>query len=130
MYSSCTAAPVLVKASPMELEPQAETSCANGDSADASCGNHASVTADDSVAENLIGLDEGHIDDPCARFSVLQRKLEVFHKETLKLQQKEAQQEAAEPVEDSKAEPECSAARAPTPADQASPPPHRLSAAM
>ena len=79
-----------------EVEAEAETSCAVGDSADATCENHGSVTADDSIAENLIGLDEGHIADPCARFSVLQRKLEVFHKETLKLQQKEAQQEAAE----------------------------------
>ena len=46
-------------AEPSEVEAQAETSSPGDDSADASCGNHASVTADDSVAENLIGLDEG-----------------------------------------------------------------------
>ena len=47
------------------------------------------------VAENLIGLEEAHVDDPGARFAVLQRKLEMLQKETKKLEEKELRREAA-----------------------------------
>ena len=47
------------------------------------------------MAENLIGLEEAHVDDPGARFAVLQRKLEMLQKETKKLEQKERQSASA-----------------------------------
>ena len=47
------------------------------------------------MAENLIGLEEAHGDDPGARFAVLQRKLEMLQKETKKLEDKERRREAA-----------------------------------
>ena len=37
---------------------------------------------DNSMAEHLIGLDEAHVDDPGARFAILQRKLELLQSET------------------------------------------------
>ena len=46
-------------------------------------------------AENLIGLEEAHVDDPGAQFAVVQRKLEMLPKETKKLEEKERQREAA-----------------------------------
>ena len=33
---------------------------------------------EENMAENLIGLEEAHVDDPGARFAVLQRKLELL----------------------------------------------------
>ena len=47
------------------------------------------------MAENLIGLEEAHVDDPAARFAVLQRKLEMLQKETKTLEEKERRREAA-----------------------------------
>ena len=47
------------------------------------------------MAENLIGLEEAHVDDPGARFAVLQRKLEMLQKETKKLEDKERRRDAA-----------------------------------
>ena len=47
------------------------------------------------MAENLIGLEEAHVDDPGARFAVLQRKLEMLQKETKKLEDNERRREAA-----------------------------------
>ena len=47
------------------------------------------------MAENLIGLEEAHVDDPGARFAVLQRKLEMLQKEAKRLEQRERQRESA-----------------------------------
>ena len=47
------------------------------------------------MAENLIGLEEAHVDDPGARFAVLQRKLEMLQKETKKLEDNERRRDAA-----------------------------------
>ena len=47
------------------------------------------------TAENLIGLEEAHVDDPGARLAVLQRKLEMLQKETKKLEDKERRRDAA-----------------------------------
>ena len=54
-----------------------------------------SERVDQCMAENLIGLEEAHVDDPGARFAVLQRKLEMLQKETKKLEQKERQSASA-----------------------------------
>ena len=54
-----------------------------------------SERVDQCMAENLIGLEEAHVDDPGARFAVLQRKLEMLQKETKRLEQKEQQRESA-----------------------------------
>ena len=59
---------------------------AEEEDAGAAChGEHDSATdergeaTEQIMAENLIGLDEAHIDDPGARFAVLQRKLELLN---------------------------------------------------
>ncbi|MEC8932737.1 MAG: DUF6570 domain-containing protein, partial [Candidatus Latescibacterota bacterium] len=49
-------------------------------------------TTEQIMAENLIGLDEAHVDDPGTRFAVLQRKLEMWQKEMHKLEQKQQRQ--------------------------------------
>ena len=85
-----------------EVEARQETEEVNtGDNEDHCEDTHGAVAqehserVDQGTAENLIGLEEAHVDDPGARFSVLQRKLEMLQKETRKLEQRERQRESA-----------------------------------
>ena len=85
-----------------EVEARQETEEVNtGDDEDHCEDTHGAVAqehserVDQGTAENLIGLEEAHVDDPGARFSVLQRKLEILQKETRKLEQRERQRESA-----------------------------------
>ena len=84
-----------------EVEARSETDEVNTDDhADHCDDRHGAVAqehserVDQGSAENLIGLEEAHVDDPGARFSVLQRKLEMMQKETKKLEQRERQRES------------------------------------
>ena len=81
----------------MQAEP--EQADAEGDDGGATChGDHDAATEERGeatgqiMAENLIGLDEAHVDGPGARFAVLQRKLDLLQKEAQKLEQKEKRQ--------------------------------------
>ena len=64
-------------------------------------GTHGAVAEEHSgrvgqcMAENLTGLEEAHVDDPGARFAVMQRKLEMLQQETQRLEQRERQRESA-----------------------------------
>ena len=79
-----------------EVEAQPETDDSDLEDGAPSCDGHAGAATDQIVTEPLIGLDEAHADDPCARFAVLQRKLEILSKEVHKLEQKERRQALAE----------------------------------
>ena len=86
-----------------EVEARSETEeVESGESEAGDCdGTHGAVAeehsekVDQCMAENLIGLEEAHVDDPGARFAVLQRKLEMLQKETKRLEQRERQRESA-----------------------------------
>ena len=78
------------------VQAEAEEGDAQGDNGDAACHGEHDAAAEERgeasghiTAEILIGLDEAHVDDPGARFAVLQRKLELLQNETRKLDQKE-----------------------------------------
>ena len=72
-----------------EVQAQAEVgeACAHDDDA---LEEH-DDTCDQVMAESLIGLGEAHVDDPGARFAVLQHKFEIHREETEKLYKKEKQ---------------------------------------
>ena len=85
-----------------EVEARPETEDAGACESEAHCDDEHDAVAEEhskileqSMAENLIGLEEAHVDDPCARFAVLQRKLEMLQKETTKLEEKERRRDAA-----------------------------------
>ena len=85
-----------------EVEARPETEEVETGESEGHCdGTHGAVAEDHSerldqcMAENLIGLEEAHVDDPGARFAVLQRKLEMLQKETKQLEERERQRESA-----------------------------------
>ena len=79
-----------------EVEAQPEPADAIPEESGSSRDRRDDAVADQVVAEPLLGLDEAHVDNPCARFAVLQRKLEILNKEMHKLQQKELQRNIAQ----------------------------------
>ena len=87
------------------LQAEPEEGDANGDEGGPACHGDQDAVAEEHgelsgqiMAENLIGLDEAHVDDPGARFAVLQRKLQLLQKEARTLEQKEkGQRDAQEP---------------------------------
>ena len=85
-----------------EVEARPETEeVETGESKSHCDGTHGAVAeehserVDQCMAENIISLEEAHVDDPGARFAVLQRKLEMQQKETKNLEQRERQRESA-----------------------------------
>ena len=85
-----------------EVEARPETEEVETGESERLCdGTHGAVAeehserVDQCMAENLIGLEEAHVDDPGARFAVLQRKLEMLQKATQRLEQRERQRESA-----------------------------------
>ena len=84
-----------------EVEARPETEEAEAGKSEGHCVCEHSAVAEEhkemlaeSMAENLIGLEEARLDDPAARFAVLQRKLEMRQKQTQKLEEKERRREA------------------------------------
>jgi len=68
-----------------DLEEEPEPGGDAGDRVASEHAVHAGMQMEDLFAENVIGLDEAHHDDPVRQFAVLQRKLELVKQEGEKL---------------------------------------------